>query len=62
MREIKNRHIIITSSGGKCISGHTWTFSGGRDYVLEGTLCDCGMKKYEKPKYCDKCGQQLLKI
>ena len=53
--------LIIKANGGSCIAGHTWTFAGGRDYVLEGTFCDCGMKKYEKPNYCDKCGQPELK-
>ena len=50
---------MITTNSEKCIVGHTWTFSGGRDYVLEGILCDCGLTKYETPKYCDKCGAIL---
>lgn len=53
--------LIITSSGGKCIGGHSWTY-GGRDINLEGQICDCGMVIYEKPKYCDKCGQTIKSL
>ena len=55
----KTEPMIIPAPAGKCVGGHTWTFAGGRDYVLEGILCDCGLQRYEKPKYCDKCGHQL---
>jgi len=47
--------IVVTSNAGKCWGGHTWTFSGGINYVLEGTYCDCGITKYKTQKKCETC-------
>lgn len=50
--------IIHAVSAGKCdIAGHMWTFAGKRDYVPEGTPCDCGMTKYIFYKPCSLCGK-----
>jgi len=57
--EIKKTEYVVIPSCGPCVGGHHWTFAGGRDYVLEGTLCDCGEVKYPKPCYCESCGQQI---
>lgn len=51
----------ITTADGRCIGGHTWTYSGGMYYVLNGTPCDCGLAKYETSKKCETCGRAIAK-
>ena len=52
--------IIQVQGTGACQFNHMWTFSAGTNTVSEGTPCDCGAVKYEKPKCCDKCGHLLV--
>ena len=33
-----------------CQGGHSWTYAAGKDYLLVGTSCDCGLEKYALPK------------
>jgi len=49
--------IIVNTLPGKCRWGHMWTFAGKRDYIPEGTPCDCGLVKYSLLNICKHCGQ-----
>jgi len=52
-----DENLII--GNGKCIGAHSWTFPTNQSYIAKGTPCDCGLKRYEAPEYCDKCGQEI---
>jgi hypothetical protein len=51
---------VNSTTNGRCLNGHTWTYSGSLRLDLEGYPCDCGEVLYHNEP-CQCCGQPVVK-
>lgn len=49
-----------STTNGRCLNGHTWTYAGSIHYNLENHPCDCGAVIYHSEP-CKCCGQNVMK-